>query len=323
MADWRKFIGKRESIVLPYFGGARVRMKDREVRLAERPESSGWYRFEIEGRNAKAIERAADASAELSSVPKLRGHLAFESLFAPGAPPEYVALMPEDEPALFASCTCHRWYSGELVFGEVDFETEAEGLARTAFEARRSLEWESGIPASLRSAFVWATVRRASRESGIPCSPREAWPHGNDIAKGGHEAAIVMLDRLEELRHGRRIVIGAARINVRKMIEQATDAAATVENAEDRAFAALEAAGARLTGVRRLAGRQQLEVHFDFGGERFITLVNALSLRVVDAGICLVDHVDGHRGDDELTLDSLPAAIREAMDLGVLVITRR
>ena len=40
---------------------------------------------------------------------------------------------------------------------------------------------------------------------------------------------------------------------------------------------------------------------------------DAITLRVVDAGICLVDHGDGHRGDDDLTLDSLPAAIREAI----------
>lgn len=56
---------------------------------------------------------------------------------------------------------------------------------------------------------------------------------------------------------------------------------------------------------------------------RFITVCDAITLQVFDAGICLVDHHDEHRGDEELTLESLPSAIHEAMDLGVLVITRR
>lgn len=66
-----------------------------------------------------------------------------------------------------------------------------------------------------------------------------------------------------------------------------------------------------------------MEVTFRFRGNRFITMCHAITLQVVDAGICLVDHGDGHRGDPELTLESLPSAIHEVMTLGVLVITRR
>jgi hypothetical protein len=320
VTDWRKLIGKRESVVLPYFGGARVRSKDREVRLTERPEEPGWYRFEIEGRNAKPME---SAEADLTGLPKVRGFLAFESLFASGAAPEYVRLMPEDEPPLFASCTCHRWYSGELVCGEMDFEGEAEELARQAYATRGGLTYERGIPAALRGAFAWATVRRASREKDIPCSAREAWPHASDVASEGHTAAEALLERLDVLRRGRRIVVAGQTIRVREMVERATQPAATRGNAAERADVALAAAGARLISARQIAHGNQLEVRFEFGGERFVSLVHALSLQVIDAGICLVDHVDGHRGDDELTLDSLPAALREAMDLGVLVITRR
>ena len=87
--------------------------------------------------------------------------------------------------------------------------------------------------------------------------------------------------------------------------------------------AALAAAGAHVHSIRRIDGGQRLEARFMFGGERFITMCEAISLRVTDAGICLVDHGDGHRGDDDLTLDSLPSAIKEAIDLGALVITRR
>jgi hypothetical protein len=50
--------------------------------------------------------------------------------------------------------------------------------------------------------------------------------------------------------------------------------------------------------------------------ERFISVVDALSLHVYDSGVCLA-------GEDELvTLESLPSVIREAIETGALVITR-
>jgi plasmid stabilization system protein ParE len=78
---------------------------------------------------------------------------------------------------------------------------------------------------------------------------------------------------------------------------------------------ALEAAGARLLDTRRL-GSERLEVTFGFMGERFISIVDASTLQVVDAGICLAG------ADREVTLESLPSVIREAIEDDVLVITR-
>jgi hypothetical protein len=45
-------------------------------------------------------------------------------------------------------------------------------------------------------------------------------------------------------------------------------------------------------------------------------------LRIVDSGICLIDHDTGERGDTLFTLESLPAVIKEAIDDGKLVIFR-
>ena len=62
----------------------------------------------------------------------------------------------------------------------------------------------------------------------------------------------------------------------------------------------------------------QLEVIFTFMNERFISLVDAATLQVIDSGICL-----GHPpADEELTLESLPSVIREAIDTDALVILR-
>lgn len=321
MSDWRKFLGKKERVVAAWLGGARVRLRDREVRLAERPEAHGFWAFEVEGRSAKPLERA---DADFSGLQKVRGVLVGDVLFAMGAAPERVDLLPDDAPAMFASCTCFRWHDGSLIFGELDFEGEAEELARTALAERRGFEWEKGIPANLRAAFAWAIIKRVARERDVPCSPREAWPYASEIAEGGDTAASAILDKLEELRHGRRIVVaGGAAIRLGAVLERARRGAETIENAEERAYEAIAAAGGRVSSVRQLQRGQMLEVDFQFRGERFITMVNAITLQVVDAGICLVDHGDGHAGDRDLTLESLPSAIKEAMDLGVLVITRR
>ena len=71
-----------------------------------------------------------------------------------------------------------------------------------------------------------------------------------------------------------------------------------------------------MLAARRL-GDGQLEVAFEFMGERFVSVVEALSLQVLDSGVCLA-------GEDRLvTLDSLPGVIREAIATDRLVITRR
>ncbi|MFP2911565.1 hypothetical protein ACLESD_42370, partial [Pyxidicoccus sp. 3LFB2] len=83
----------------------------------------------------------------------------------------------------------------------------------------------------------------------------------------------------------------------------------------ERAERALQSAGARLRDVRRLGG-SRLEVTYAFMDERFISIVDEDSLQVVDAGVCLAG------ADSEVTLESLPSVIREAINTGVLVITR-
>ncbi|WP_338080638.1 hypothetical protein [Corallococcus exiguus] len=78
---------------------------------------------------------------------------------------------------------------------------------------------------------------------------------------------------------------------------------------------ALDKAGARLMDHRRL-GDGLLEVVYTFMGERFVTVVEAATLRVRDAGVCLAG------ADNRVTLESLPSVLKEAIDTDALVITR-
>jgi hypothetical protein len=59
-----------------------------------------------------------------------------------------------------------------------------------------------------------------------------------------------------------------------------------------------------------------LDVRFDLDGQQFSSIVHAETLQVIDAGICL------QGSDRELTLDSLPSVIREAIEEDILHITR-
>jgi hypothetical protein len=70
-------------------------------------------------------------------------------------------------------------------------------------------------------------------------------------------------------------------------------------------------------------------VNFRHQHQRFECVCDARTLRIIDAGICLVGHNDYDdedddtiRGDTFFTLESLPSVITEAINTGVLHITR-
>ena len=63
--------------------------------------------------------------------------------------------------------------------------------------------------------------------------------------------------------------------------------------------------------------------HSELDGRRFECTCDARTLRIVDAGICLVDHRSGQKGDQYFTLESLPGVIQQAEREGKLVVFRR
>jgi len=311
--DYRKFLSRTETAVLPYFGGARVEARERRLRLRGRAEP-GWWEFEVEGRRAKPIRRAEPA--DLSDLPAVRGHYACGWLFVSGRELERIALPPADEPEPLAPCTGRRWYGGELLFDAVEFEDEAEDQARRALEEGNPLGDLKGVSPGLRAAFGFALAEAAGRAAEIPISPREAAESVQEVAERGRAGAEALVARVaaERRRHAetrRREQMFASARSARPRQAGSNRTA----DASSRVDAALEAAGARMLRCRRL-GNRQIEVTYSFQGERFISVADSVTLQIVDAGICL----DG--ADPELTLESLPSAIREAIETGQLCITR-
>jgi hypothetical protein len=358
--DYRKFLGQEEKLVFPYLGGAHVEDGERKLRLKERPASHGWWRFRVVGRNAWPLEQLADGEERGRSegVPRVRGHYSAAGyLFADGQI-DTLELLPEEEPAPLSPCKALLWPSGELIFEGVEFDTEAESQAREALDEDRSIGDMKNVAATLRTAFAFALTAKIARQRGMQISPLEVESHLFLIAAEGAPAARRVLDLVAAERARALLEAEQAKLAAELAlnpppppaphpldptpwvtrsaapippVQPAPDAGRhgvaavrsprevagrpTEENAAERAEAVVEAAGATFRSARRLRAHQ-LEVRFRFRNQTFITVVHAITLQVIDAGICLAG------ADRQVSLDSLPSVINEAINTHRLVITR-
>lgn len=311
MVDWQKFLGARAERVLPWFGDPELDAPDRRLRLTAPPAHPGWWRFALDGRQATPLGPAEPEGLE--TLPRARGHLlgAGDELRLVGddAHASRVWFPPPDEPPPLAPCSARRWPGGQLLFEQLELEDEACEAARRALEDGRGLRAVKGVPASLRAAFGYALTAARAARARVAIEPLELRARVAALAEGGPAAVDAELGRIEAERSRYR----RARV---ASVDAAAAASGPAGGAEERARQALRAAGAELLRLRRLA-EGQLEVVYRFLDTRFVSVVDARTLRVVDAGVCLSDR------DDLVTLDSLPGVIREGAETGQLVILRR
>lgn len=302
--DYRKFLGAQSTKVLPYFGGAFVYASDRRLRVSTRV-AVGWWDFEILGRNA-----AAKAPAEplpLHRYKALRGHIVGDWLFVEGNVQRRLLMMPEDEPPVLSPVTARVWHGENPVFDALEFEGDAQEEARDALLEGRVLSGLRGATPSLRRAFGFARLMREAQGRGLSVSVREVGGILHDVADGTRPPGEV-LDALE----ARVYTLDPASTHRARPRARS----GTIEDASQRAAAALEGAGAVLLDTR-FAGERIMEVIFRYLGERFVATVDWETLHVYDSGICLSG------ADEELGLDALPSVISEAIDGDLLYITRR
>lgn len=350
--DYRKFLGQKKELLLPYFSGPflhdgrgqRLRV---ERKAGQAPPAPGFYLCELKG---SSVVLGAAQQPDLTAYPAVRGHFAFDLLTYSDGEVSMVQLLPADEPPRFSPLVTRRYENGALLFDSIEFESEAEEAARQAYEEQRGLGTTRGVASSLRAAFAYAIATRAAERLGIPVSPLELRPDIVDIAEHGPDAAHAALQRLVEERrayaaqqHEAQRQAQAAEQEVQRQAQSERDRQravpappapptwqprrnptpamqypgrrAATQSPLARAEAALLAADAQLLDGRQLAGGQ-LEVTYRFRGQRFITIVNANTLQVIDAGVCLAG------ADSMVTLESLPSVLGEAIATRRLVITR-
>jgi hypothetical protein len=171
---------------------------------------------------------------------------------------------------------------------------------------RDSLAGIKGVTPALESAFWIETERRTRAER------RRAELEAARLREEEEARRAAERDRLVE---AARTSVGTA--EGRRALAQVDFLAA--------AKAALAVGGAQYLEHRKsslVRARPEYTVRFRHIGRRFECVVDQ-NLRIVDAGICLVDHRTGVRWDNVLTLESLPSVIREADAEGKLVVFRR
>jgi hypothetical protein len=307
--DYRRFLGRCESMVLPYLGGLSVHAADRRLRVSQRV-AAGWWRFELRGREATPTENAEPI--DMHDLPSVRGHLVGDWLFTAGTAVERVFLLPHEQ-EIFAPARARCWHGGDHLSDDFPFADEAELAAREAWFAGSSvLTGIKGVVPSLRAAFGFAAIRREAAHIGLDVSPREVLARAHEVASATRSPDSI----IHELEARRFTIDPESDHRHRAFRRTRATEAATLENAEARVCAALEPTGAEVLGTRHM-GDRSLEVVFRYLGERFISVVDWETLHVFDSGICLSGH------DEQLGLDSLPSVIAEAIEDDALNITRR
>lgn len=324
MVDYRKFLrDEPEQLVGLYLGGlVAYAAGGRALRLpASEARQPGWYRLLARGRRGELLEPADPP--DLEALPSETGHYACGYLALSKGRLERLELLGAAEPEVLGPVQARRHPSGVSLLDQPLFEGEPEAQAREALDAGRGLQGVKGVTPSLRAAFALATARAVAAARGVSLSAAELQGAIPRLAEEGRAAAHGLLDELTRRREEERArqseqardealarVYADVRARPRRPDAQARLAP------EERAERALAAAGALLLGSRRV-GPDAIEVRFQFLGERFISVVHPETLHVFDAGICLSG------ADEEVTLESLPSVIREAIEDDVLVITRR
>lgn len=327
--DYKKFLqAKDEELTLLYLGGLVAyaqpskHQASRSLRLAGTPVlEAGFYTAAVKGRKAELGARAD--GYDLTALPREVGHWANGYLALSGARMERVELLGNAEPEVLAPVRARRHETCALLFEEALFESETEGAARDALERGAGLRDVKGIGPTLRTAFAVAVAQREARRLEMELAPSELGQLGI-IADGGAVAAQTVLHRILDTRNQEleRIARTRERATRESLARVAATRAAQRRQSDtnlqplERAERALTAAGAVLLSGRNLQGGT-LEVRYNFMGERFVSVVDAITLHVYDAGVCLAG------ADEEVTLESLPSVIREAIEGGELVITRR
>lgn len=206
------------------------------------------------------------------------------------------------EPGLerFARVLAARQRDGRLIYVRQEFPQGPEFEVQAAWQdGLEDLDHVAGVPPALELSFRWMLWQKRVAEE----KRRE----------------LEELARLEAEEAERVARNAAFRENLEREIARRRDPEARFE---DAARAALAVSGAELLDHRAGVQRGETVVQFRFRDRRFECVVQTRTLRIIDAGVCLIDHANDIRGDTRFTLESLPGVLNEAIDRGVLVVFR-
>ncbi len=333
---WQTLVAEPEERVLPWLGVRRVHERERTWQIAgAMPPEHGWYRFRIEGRRAELV--AADAPPDDVEVGRrlVSGYLIGDRMVDDAAKARgdvgYLdglvrasrrVWLIERGLSRFARVSAFEDRDGALVFVREELGLGPEHQVEAALQdGLSSVERIVGVPPALDLAFRWWVRQRQRAADERQRIVREAEEERQRIARAEEEER-----ELAQLARAEAEEVRQVRQQMRAALREMPDGAARRRllrvDVEAAARAALALSGAALLEVREAPRRGELIVSYRLRGERLQCVVDASTLRVIDAGVCLTDHATQERGDTYFTLESLPAVIVQAMDEGSLVVWR-
>jgi hypothetical protein len=279
----------------PWLGGRKIHGNGRTWRVVNKlPPEFGWCLFELKGgRTAKYCEQAEPLANWENEHHTTRGYIVGDRFI-----PERARVDPDPERLAeqtiavylvergldrFAPCLVAFEEENRAIFVRQLFDSVVEEKAREAFIDRRvDIASIRDVPPALDLAFRFASRQRELVER-----------RRLELEK----------QRLEEERREAALKSIGTGLGRRQLAT--TDFAAA-------ARAALAVSGAEFLDAREAHGRNEMIVQYRFMNRRFECVVDRLTLRLTDSGVCLQDH-RGVKGDTRFTLESIPGVISEAI----------
>lgn len=306
---WRDLLqAPDERLTAPWLGGRVLRRDEREWHINGRlPVDYGWYEFQLKGREAKLLSPAEPGQLKYKTYGYLIGdRLAPDQVAIPpdirtiGEFTEQVSLVDPGLDRFVRVSAGRACEDGQLVYGGLEMPLGPEEYVLQAYlDQLPSVDQIKDVTPALDLAFRLETFQRA------------------EAAKARAE----LQKRLQEEEAQRQ-----KEAKRREIAEKIGSAAGRREMAlvdfGEAARTSLLVGDATYLDHRKAARKDEMVVRFRLDGRRYECVCHAMTLRVIDSGVCLTDHVTNRKDDALLTLESLPSVLREAIDLGKLVVYR-
>jgi hypothetical protein len=297
-----------ERVVLPWLGGRTLYSSAQRWSIEGRlPKDHGWHTFKIANREARS-EGPADPQPDLLQH-CVRGYLVGDRLVAddvhvdpdPRRITEFSekVFLIDDGLDRFARVRAGRVSKeGPLVYQGLEMPLGQEDSVLEAFlDQKTSVALVKGVPPALDAAFRMESWQRAEAER------RRA-----------------ELERLRREEEEKRQKEERRKELVKKLGDGEGRREMALHDFDAAARAALAVGGAVFLDAKKLR-RNEWAVRYRLDRQRLECVCDE-RLRIVDAGICLIDHDTNEKGDTFFTLESLPAVVQQAQRERRLVIFR-
>lgn len=297
-----------EKVTLPWLGGSTLYSAAQRWSIEGRhPKEYGWFTFKIANRSAR-VEAPADAQPDLLQH-SVRGYLVGDRIVADDVrvdpdPKRIVefsekVFLLDDGIDRFARVRAGRVNKeGPLVYQGLEMPLGQEDAVLESFlDQKTSVTDLKNVAPALDAAFRMESWQRTEAER-----------------------RRVELERVRREEEEKRQKEERRKELVKKLGDGEGRREMALHDFDAAARAALAVGGAVFLDAKKLR-HNEWAVRYRLDRQKLECVCNE-RLRIIDAGICLIDHDTNEKGDTFFTLESLPAVVQQAQRERRLVIFR-